>query len=95
MRTLVRIRQLASGEYAVQVVCLLKGQHVNNNKNWVDHAKFTNEREAEMHARGLVDGYAAQLLGQPRSEDSCRKTLSRQSGKYWLYPRRDCRVNLG
>lgn len=44
MRTLVRIRQLASGEYAVQVVCLLKGQHVNNNKNWVDHAEFTNER---------------------------------------------------
>lgn len=95
MRTLVRIRQLASGEYAVQVVCLLKGQHVNNNKNWVDHAEFTNEREAELCARNLADGYAIQHLNESSGTATRRKTFSRQSGKYWLHPQRDCRVNLG
>lgn len=91
MRTLTRIRQLASNEYVVQLARLQKHERLQD-RHWATSYRFSTERDAELFARGIVDAQGCDISdavhGKPHSGP-------RYSSGYWLYPHRGCRVPIG
>ena len=94
MRTLVRIRQLANGKHAVQLANLQKKHHAVHS-SWLIHKEFSEERDAELYAREFVDNLALKHVNESSSNATLCEGFPRTTSKYWLYPRRDCRICLG
>ena len=83
MRTLTRLRQLASGLHIVQIVRLEKG-HQEREDLWTVEAEFATEREAELFARDIADRQEHEPLSRKRRRRSTGTAPG--SAGYWHWP---------
>lgn len=93
MRTLTRIRQLAKGEFQVQLA------HLADHKKracaqWRDGPSFGTEREAELWARDIADSHKDIGLPNGRRGDPWAIEFPIASTRYWRWPTHSCRVRL-
>lgn len=93
MNRLARIRQLASGKWAVQTLTKETAVWLHATDPWADVSEHETEREAELCARDILEPQGASLDALPRpGAGSFTESFPRHHSCYWLYPRRSNRV---
>ena len=91
MHRVARIRQLATGGWAVQQMEFAKGKWVKMIDPWEHVSEHSTERGAELAARDLLDGWGSESTDAVNYRAGEEPASPRHSA-FWMWPRRCDRV---